>query len=387
MSTISAAGPAALNSPQEDIPPLMEEEEEDDIVDHDDPAPPGNPPPGNPPPGNPPPAAPLPTQDDLQQFSDLINNAVENATTRTRRPTEIKIGEPSSFDGELSMARPWFNTVTTYLILNEEIYNTDMKKVLFALSYMKGGTAIAWANEINTKALRLRANGTRVGWGTWSLFETAFRSSFDYADQKTLARQKLHTLKQTGSIDTYISEFRNLVSLSEIWDHSALIGCFERGIHQPLRKQIYLMEKVPDTIQGWFTKASLFDNNWRIANTGYETRSPSSYQKTRPYNNQRSRTTNAITVNGATLSKEEKDRYFKEGLCFECGNKGHLVAACPNRQGPSKPRFNRPRTNIRATNTEEDPKGKAIAIKALLEGMSEEGKTATFQELGEDLDF
>ena len=56
---------------------------------------------------------------------------------------EIRIGLPTPFDGKRENLISFINECALYIDLNEAIYNTDMKRVIFILSYVKGGTAQA----------------------------------------------------------------------------------------------------------------------------------------------------------------------------------------------------------------------------------------------------
>jgi len=42
-----------------------------------------------------------------------------------------------------------------------------------------------------------------------------------------------------------------------------------------------------------------------------------------------------MNVDAIRLSKEDRDKYIKEGCCFNCGNKGHLSRECKGKQ-PTK---------------------------------------------------
>ena len=322
-------------------------------------------------------------QEGLQSAIDTV----EGHVTTTGRPTEIKIGQPKDFNGDLGEAMQWTTSVEAYLHLNKEIYNTDEKRILFTLSFMKGGTAAAWAHKRNQAAL-LMVNGLYSGWGNWTQFINDFNRAFNYSDHAIWARQQLQHLKQSGNIDEFISEFRTLQGICGEQGNAALIGYFQAGIKTSLMRQIFAMEHVPTTIEGWMEKAALFDHNNRMANAV----SKGNHHYTPHYQNKPSyaakpRDPNAMDVDRISLSPEEKDRYFKESRCFECGKKGHRAAVCRSRQGQNRSGFNPPRANIRTTNTQGDPKDKTITIKALLEGMTEEEKAATFKTLGEDVDF
>lgn len=262
-------------------------------------------------------------EDDLQEAVSAVHKA---GVTNPNKPTEIKVGQPKTFNGDLSVVKQWATLVTTYLYLNQEIYNTDEKKIIFTLSFMTEGTAASWAHQKSSRALAV-VNGHHYGWGTWEQFKAEFDRAFNYGDHALRARQNLQSLRQTGSVDKYISEFRTHWGVSGINENSALIGYFQTGIKPALMKQIFAMEHVPSTIEGWIEKASLFDSNFRMAQAisrGNSYQTPPQYQnKYKPYHGAKPRDPNAMDIDGVTLSREEKDRHFKEGLCFECGNKGH----------------------------------------------------------------
>ena len=44
---------------------------------------------------------------------------------------------------------------------------------------------------------------------------------------------------------------------------------------------------------------------------------------------------NAMDVDAVRLSREDRDKYLKEGCCFNCGNKGHMSRECKGKQ-PAK---------------------------------------------------
>lgn len=92
------------------------------------------------------------------------------------------------------------------------------------------------------------------------------------------------------------------------------------------------------------------------------------------------------------LSTQEKEKYFKEGRCFNCGNRGHRAAECRSKKENSYKKEGRsfrnlPNRNVRTGETapiteekepKEEPKeqlsavGRAAKIKALLAGLSQE---------------
>jgi hypothetical protein len=68
------------------------------------------------------------------------------------KPTEIKIGQPEPYNGNREHAIRFIAQVAAYLDLNDGIYNTDKKKIIFTLSFMKTGTAGTWMEDFITHA-------------------------------------------------------------------------------------------------------------------------------------------------------------------------------------------------------------------------------------------
>jgi hypothetical protein len=150
--------------------------------------------------------------------------------------------------------------IRLYTRINSAIFNTNENKIIFTLSFMKGGTAAGWSESFIQTAETL---GT---FGTWRAFETALKTAFSPIDSKGTAQTKLQHLRQgLGGLDNYIAEFRILVSKCGITDNKSLIEYFMEGLNPELLKRVYLMENMPTTIQGWYEAANKFDGQYRRA--------------------------------------------------------------------------------------------------------------------------
>ena len=128
------------------------------------------------------------------------------------------------------------DSVKLYLMINNALYNDDQKKIAFALSFMKEGSATIWASAFTKKALEL----TIPTLGTWANFHVDFKTSFIHIDVKNEAIAWLTTTLVTKNLPLgdYISQFKNHVTLSEITHEDTLINFFSRGIPAPLMEQI-----------------------------------------------------------------------------------------------------------------------------------------------------
>jgi hypothetical protein len=62
----------------------------------------------------------------------------------TTTAKEVKLHAPTNYYGACELTMKFLQEVEMYMHANTEIYNTEEKKVLFALSFMNGGVAGSW---------------------------------------------------------------------------------------------------------------------------------------------------------------------------------------------------------------------------------------------------
>ena len=180
------------------------------------------------------------------------------------KPQELKLGQPSTFDGNLKKAIAWINNTQLYLLINKDIYDRDDKKVAFALSFMKEGAAGLWAlTETKTAFTR-----NPPGFGTWANFLKRFNNSFILEITREQAIAWLTTTKVNDKIDilNYISKFKNNAALSGITDQNVLINFFSRGIPTQLMRRIHSMDIVPTTMEKWYQQTLHFKQVWERTN-------------------------------------------------------------------------------------------------------------------------
>lgn len=283
-------------------------------------------------------------------------------TPVTHSPKELRINTPSKFDGSPSEAQRWLDSVRIYLYLNREIYDSDEKQVIFALSFMTENSAKVWSSTFIQTAL----GRNPVSFGTTENFNAEFKTSFIHEDTKSNAITWLTATKVSKELplNEYISSFQNKVAISEITDQGVLINYFAVGINPSLMRRIMSMDTVPTTIEGWYTKAIHFKNQWERADV-LDTRRKtfnSPHQKTytphRP--TQAPRDPNAMDVDAIRLEKltdNERQRCMREGLCLRCRQPGHFANKC---------RTNiRPNNNVQVARIEELPEEMDVTVAAI----------------------
>jgi hypothetical protein len=210
-----------------------------------------------------------------------------------------------------------------YMHANAEIYNTEEKKVLFALSFMNRGVAESWKQ--GKTAVYLRAGD----FGTFDKFKQAVRTVFTPIDDEGVAKTELCTLQQGDMrIEEYIAQFTIISAHTGLTEDSALIEYFIDRLHLKLMERVYTMEKPPTMLEGWMRAASLFDGNWRCAHV-IANRNKSGSIKPTPVPDyvpsMPTRDPNAMDIDTIKrLSPEERLDHIKKGLCFICHKPRHL---------------------------------------------------------------
>ena len=133
------------------------------------------------------------------------------STTAPPKPQELKLGQPSTFDGNPKKARAWINNTQLYLLVNKDVYDHNDKKVTFTLSFMKEGAARLWALTETEMAFTRNP----PGFGTWADFLKRFNNSFILENTREQAIAWLTTTKVNDKIDilNYISKFKNNAAL------------------------------------------------------------------------------------------------------------------------------------------------------------------------------
>ena len=65
---------------------------------------------------------------------------------------KLKINPPKPFSGRRDEFDKFLQDVTLYLELNDEIYDSNKKKIAYTLSFMNDGDAAAWKSQYLTEA-------------------------------------------------------------------------------------------------------------------------------------------------------------------------------------------------------------------------------------------
>ena len=248
---------------------------------------------------------------------------------------------------------------------SDKDFPTDKQKIIFILSYMSEGEAQQWKKNYIETTIR-QADGSYT-WPTKATFLTAFKAAFLNEDEKEESIQKLDYINQGNrTAEEYVNEFRLTVSKAGLsTDNDMIVRTFWKGLNKALATRILYSDKKPNALEdatlkkGWYTIAIEFDrvhqdnvqalNKWSDKPMGQQQTLPNrfhqaygwGYQSGPAYqrgnnqgNYQPQYEPNAMDVDVITtalnaMSYEERGKYLKKGLCFNCKQPGHVSRDCP----------------------------------------------------------
>jgi len=279
-----------------------------------------------------------------------------------------KVAKPEDFDGRSEHLENFIHQCSLFLSLNNY---TDQSKITLTLSYMKKGSALAWAEQKLAEYSTGQPNANPVvpPWAiTWPNFLTELRASFGDVSREQTARLHLPNLQQTHSVDEYNVDFMGLYPLTG-FNESAGIEIYKKGLKNHILRRIMNEATPPTNFAGWRTRASHYDRvDKEIRETERHSSTPSKSHKhgrtiptTTSHSADRQRTLTAssssasrtapasssstlsssqrTTAAPAKVKQERIDPVLaaqrKEArLCILCGKVGHFANKCTNPINP-----------------------------------------------------
>ncbi|THU82615.1 hypothetical protein K435DRAFT_872123 [Dendrothele bispora CBS 962.96] len=339
------------------------------------------PPPPPPPPSSPPPPAPSPppppsndghcyncrahsTQDRKAHESIGIRavNVPDEKSTRDAiaRESKLEIRKPTAFDGSnRELWRPFLSDCYRMFSAKPTIYSTEQSKVTYASSWFTGAAARYYQNQVEQE---MENDLWIPTLHEWSVFVREFGRLFGLHDEVLHAQSSLDKVIQKfgESFADFIVRFED-AALKTLYNDPAKRWRLLLQIRKDLRDRLTLVGRIPGTfdevvkrlldIDG--AREAFRETGLSVSNPNYQNRralntdnQTTSGQSTPNYGNRfktpvKTQGTGSNTetaklakeedhpkVTTFRISREERDRRMREGLCIRCRGKGHFGKEC-----------------------------------------------------------
>jgi hypothetical protein len=243
---------------------------------------------------------------------------------------------PKPFNGKRTEYKKFMQDIALYLRMNAKIYQTDEEKIIFTLSFFEEGDAASWKAQFVEDIL-----GTvQANFGTWADFKKNLDTAFLPYDGPGDALEEMKNMRLgTGSVENHVANFKLAVTRSGLdKDSAAVIDYFRESLTIPLQKRIMTIEEPPTTLEDWCKWAMKMDANYkkmqRVIGRSRQGTSPTEKKKEeqprRFYFPRKERDPNAMDIDA--INTDARSEAMRKGLCFGCGEPGHISANCPKKQ-------------------------------------------------------
>jgi hypothetical protein len=226
--------------------------------------------------------------------------------------------------------------VALYLRMNSKVYETDEEKIIFTLSFFEEGDAASWKAQFVKDILRT----VQASFRTWADFKKNLDMAFLPYDRPGDTLEEMKNMRLgTRSVENHVANFRLAVTRSGLdKDSAAVINYFRESLTIPLQKWIMTIEDPPTILEDWCKWAMKMDANYkemqRVIGRSQQGTSPTEKKKEeqprRWYFPWKERDPNSMDIDA--INTDARSEAMRKGLCFRCGEPGHISANCPKKQ-------------------------------------------------------
>lgn len=302
----------------------------------------------------------------LKQQLELEQSKSASSSSRGSSGGNIKPPKPDCFHGYQRKEKVdlWLFEMEQYFAV---VGLQDPQRVPFAASFLRNSAATWWRSRTMTGVGSQESTLL-----TWSKFSKAIMKQFKPINSSKVARDKLHQLRQTGSVLQLTHVFNTLCADVPSMTEEEKMDKFLRACKSNVQQRLELEE--PKSLFEMQSMAQRLDEiHWKFSSSKLSSSSRNSHHSHRSHRNPDAMELDAleeddddedssdksedededdkVTVNaikhksrfskrkfkkfdpkkskGTKLTDKERKRCIQSGLCFKCKKSGHQIRDCP----------------------------------------------------------
>lgn len=257
---------------------------------------------------------------------------------------------PAPFNGSekdtakrTSLFRTWRTKVAIRWGLRSTEFGTEKARILYAAALLEGPAADGVINGVQKVADS--DDPEDWPWATGKDFLDHLADKYATLDLAADAENKLRDLYQGGRFANFNDFLTELINLADMcgWDDVTRVRALREKMNQEMRTAFRYQADVPATneFSKWVKLAQKLAVN--IENDHRKNKSFQGYGQNNGGNrpqNQGADKGDAMDIDGMRInrvSQEERDRRAAKGLCYRCGQPGHIGRDCQNNRRDGQP--------------------------------------------------
>ena len=181
----------------------------------------------------------------------------ERGAVGSNMGSHMEVAKPAIFNGEAGRVGGFITACRLYIKMRLR-GNTVEEQVQWVLTYVQGGSADVWKENIMEEL-----ESGEVEYESVEEFLTTLKKEFGGGEEESVKAAELRKLEQGGkTMEEFVQEFKRAARGSG-YEGRPLVEEFKRGMNGGIRRKLMEVENPPTSIEQWYKRATTLDRNQR----------------------------------------------------------------------------------------------------------------------------